>query len=68
MTATVRQLRVQAPPCQLDETYELRTSKGARVYAYDSLARAQSERAAMQQKFNRPLELWIVRRSEQRIG
>ena len=49
-------------------TYELRTSSGARMLAFDDLSRAKQERDKRQVHFVRPLELWRVRMVEEKVA
>lgn len=50
-------------------TFELRTSRGARILAFDDITRAQQEREKRQHHFgaNR-LELWRIRTIEEKVA
>lgn len=49
-------------------TFELRTSRGARILAFDDITRAQQEREKRQVHFVRPLELWRIRTVEEKVA
>ena len=47
--------------------YELRTSRGARCFAYDTLPRAREEKARAERKIGIPLRLFEVTLVEREI-
>ena len=50
-------------------TFELRTSRGARILAFDNLSRAQQERDKRQNQFGgNKLELWCIRMIEEKVA
>lgn len=49
-------------------TFELRTSRGARILAFDNLTRAKEEREKRQRHFENRLELWCIRMIEEKVA
>ena len=52
----------------MTEQYEIRTSHGAPVFAFDNRTRAEQEREKAQRRFGGKLELWRVSKVEERVA
>lgn len=52
----------------MNTTYELRTTRGRAIFAFDDETRARQERIKAEQRVGIKMELWRVDRVEERVS